>query len=620
MRRESKNPISGKHSAKYAIANIIVFLLLFLLEAAFLWSYGSYRFSANYKPELPPFSRITDWMLYPAWSAPSADLWDYILPKLLPAAGIAAILTLLFWLSLSARGNYKGVEHGSKHFATRRELKNFRKKKNNMPLAHKIYQTPEAKLPNNNAAIVAAPGSGKTFNIIIPAIEAVTNPEYTQGSFICTDTKGSVYRTTAKMVRERGMKIYVLNLANPEYSNCYNPLELIHKPVYETEISQLALAFTKNVRDEEAAVGDAVWEQSFKSLLTAVWLYQYLYEVNPVNYRNETKALWRTAELIREIKLVEGKIANCELADIMDRIRNLDPLSPIVANYDFVNAGAGETIASVVFTAGSKMESLSFSAVECLTRKNEFPLDDLAETPTAVYVNYNVGSPYRVLAALFLEQVFICLYYNAEHRYNQTLPRRVRFLLDELPNICRVYTLPERLSTCREYNIDVVLIMQSLEQLKRGYKDAENTLLNNCAVQGLFGSSEPDTLKRFSELMGKTTTMEQDSSRNRGSRSDSSSESEKGLGRELAFPAELFSLETRFCILLMQGYQPIFAEKFRTLKQRWYKELGGIGNSENSRSVETDYTTLRGLHLAEYENERENRLERIRMDRVNSTE
>lgn len=619
MRRESKNYISGRRYAGRVIAILIVFFLLFLSEIAFLWSFGTYILSGKYNDGLPLISNVFSWLLSPGWAMPSAELWKYISKKLLPAAGIAAVLTLMFWLSLSVRGNFKNVEDGSSHWATLRELKIFRKKKNNMPIAHKLYQTEEAKLPNNNVAIVAGPGTGKTFCAIIPSIEAATNPEYEQDSFICTDTKGSIYRTTAKMVRERGMKVYMFNLADPEYSNCYSPLELIHKDVYETEISQLALAYTKNVRDEEAAVGDAIWEQSFKALLTAVWLYQYKYSVNPVNNREETKALWRTAELIRNIKLHEGKIGDCEIKRIVDSIRQTDPLSPIVANFDFVTAGAGETISSVIFTAGSKMECLSFSAVECLTRKNEIPLDDLAEEPTAVYVNYNVGSPYRALASIFLEQTFICLYYNAERRYNQSLPRRVRFLLDELPNICRIYSLPERLSTCREYNIDVVLIMQSLEQLKRGYDKAENTLLNNCAVQGLFGSSEPDTLKRFSEMLGKTTTIEQDSSRNRGGKEGGGSESEKLIGRELAFPAELFTLNTKYCVLLMQGYPPVFAEKFRTLKQPWYKELGGKGSKENSRSIEDDYKKLRALHIAEYEEEKQMRVERIKTDRETET-
>ncbi len=65
----------------------------------------------------------------------------------------------------------------------------------------------------------------------------------------------------------------------------------------------------------------------------------------------------------------------------------------------------------------------------------------------------------------------------------------------------------------------------------------------------------------------------------------------------------------------MQGYPPVFAEKYRTIKQRWYKELGGIGNPENSRSIQADYETERALHIAEYEQERQMRKEQIRMDR-----
>lgn len=615
MSRESKNPISGRRrwGANLAVF-LFLFLFLFVLEAIAIWSYGEYRLSERYDAELSAVAHIVSWLVSPAWANATTAQIQYVLSKLLPATVLALILTLLFWFVSIRSGNFKGVEHGGSHWATRRDLRVFRKKKNNIPLAHRIYQTEEAKLPNNNVAIIAGPGSGKTFQLILPAIEAITNPKYEQGSFICTDTKGSVYRTTAKIVGERGMRKYALNLASPEYSNLYNPLPLIHKEIAETEISQLALVYAKNVRDEEASVGDDIWEKTFKALLACVWLYQYRYPINPCNHRMETMALWRTAELIRGIKLVDGKISDCEIARITDRIRQLDPISPIVANFDFVNAGAGETIASVVFTAGSKMECLSYSAIESLTRKNEIPLDDIAEVPTAIYVNYNVGSPYKALAALFIEQAFMCLYYNAEHRYNQTLPRRVSFLLDELPNICRVYTLPERLSTCREYNIDVVLVMQAMEQLERGYHKAKDTLLNNCAVQGLFGSSEPDTLKRFSEMLGKTTTVERDLTQNRGGKQGGGSQSEKQIGRELALPAELFSLSSEYCVLMMQGYPPVFAEKFHTVNQSWYRELGGIGNPENSRSIEADYTTLRAIHLAEYEMERQMRIERIQMD------
>ena len=614
MSRESKNLISGKYTRwKRFAAAAFIFVFFLLLEIVYLWSYSEYRFSDRYRTDFNISANFVNWALSPAWGDYTADRIDYVL-HYLPLAGLAAaVITLLLWLTLSRLGNYAGVEHGSAHWATQKELKDFREAKNNIPLADGVYRTKKAELDNFNVAGIGGPGTGKSFCMVIPAIEAVTNPHYEQGSFICTDTKGSLYRSTSKMVKERGMKVYVLNLANPEYSNCYNPIELIHGELAETEIAQLALAYAKNVRDEEASVGDDIWEKTFKALLVSVWFYQYRFEINPYNHRAETKALWRTAELIRGIRMTEGKIADCELYNIVESIRVVDPLSPVVANFDYVNAGAGETIASVVFTAGSKMEFLSYSAIECLTRKNEIPLDALADEPTAVFLNYNVGSPYRAVASLFMEQAFMNLYYVAEHKYDQTLPRRVDFLLDELPNICRIYTLPERLSTSREYNIAITLIMQSIEQLKRGYKNAENTLLNNCAVKILLGSTEKDTLELFSKMLGDTTTTERDHSHNKGNRG-SRSESDKGVKRSLATEEELLTMKNDNCVLVMRGHKPIYAKKYRTKEQNWYKQLGGKGNPKNSRSIETDYTALRGLHIAEYEQERQMRADRLKMD------
>ncbi len=46
-----------------------------------------------------------------------------------------------------------------------RRLKLFRKKKDTSPLTHRIYQPPESKIYNSNAAIVASPGFGFSFKI-----------------------------------------------------------------------------------------------------------------------------------------------------------------------------------------------------------------------------------------------------------------------------------------------------------------------------------------------------------------------------------------------------------------------------------------------------------------------
>ena len=184
--------------------------------------------------------------------------------------------------------------------------------------------------------------------------------------------------------------------------------------------------------------------------------------------------------------------------------------------------------------------------------------------------------------------------------------------LDELPNICRVYSLPERASTSRSYNIDLIIAVQSMQQLKKMFRDAENTLMNNCVTHIYLGTGENDALKQISEALGKTTTFEMSSSRstsilNNGNNSDS----ERSIGRELAFPSEIYSMSGEFAIVKMQHHQPIFAKKFQTQKRKYYPLLGGRGCPDNNRSIHTDMKRYRMMNEAEYIAEKAERLKKF---------
>ena len=614
--RESKNRISpGKKNLTwlYGLISPLFFLLLGILA---IWSYYSVR-SSGILDGYNSIMSLSMWFAY-AFSTPlckpSIELARYIISSW-QILLIFVCIGLLIWLYFyNSRGNFDKVQHGSAHWATEKEKRVFRRVGRNMPLAERVYLTEEAKPANRNVFVLAAPGGGKTFNVIIPGIEAVSREGEGQGSFICTDTKGALYRDTVKMVKDRGLKVYLLNLSDPFYSHRYNPLDNVHSERAENEISKLALAYVKNVRDEEAGTGDAVWEDTFKELLCCVWKYQYQYEINPLTNLPETRAMWRTAELIKGLRLNgKGQIdEGCELALIVNEIRKADPLSAIISSYDFVTSGAGETVASVIFTAGSKIGIFTYSEIECMTRKNDIPIDDIVQTPSAVYINYEIGSAYKAIAALFIEQLFASAYYIAETKYNGTLPNPLKMFLDELPNICRVYSLPERASTSRSYNIDLIIAVQSMQQLKRMFKDAEHTLMNNCVTHIYLGTGETDALKQISEALGKTTTSEVSFTHNTGSSKHSGgNNSERQMGRELAFPSEIYSMPDKYAIVKMQHHQPIFAEKFKTYDRDYYKLLGGKGNPQNNRTIQSDLKTVRLINEAEYMTERAERIARM---------
>lgn len=645
-RRESRNPISGSaFSFRWLIVSILFLLFSSAVIFLFQWSYYSCVRASVLHAE--GIWRLLMWPSY-AFSVGLCPLdgetWAFLLSQWKVMLAIDALILLLFLLMIRRHGNFWRVEYGASHWMTWWERRVFRqtKKDPGIPIADRIWITVRAHLANMNFLVLGAPGSGKTFTVIIPMLEALTRgmrkkeedakedgeekqnkkkkkPEPRQSSFLCTDTKGALFRDTCRMMQGRGIKTFLLNLANPWYSDRYNPLYNIHEERKYTEISRLAMAFAKNARDEEGSVGDSIWEDTFRSLLVAVWSYQYDYQRNPTNDKEETRAMWRTAELIRSLKLGQDNRVSKEgeLYQIVEAIRVTHPIHPAVENFDFIAAGAGETIASVVFTAGSKINVFTYPEVQSLTDGNDIPLDWVCENPGGIYLNFEIGSPYRVVAALFIEQLFSAAYYLAETKHNGRLPLDLQMFLDELPNICRVYSLPERASTSRSYGINLIISVQSMQQLERMFDKAEETLKNNCVTHIYLGTGEQKALKEISEALGKTTTEELSRSRNVGGKNGGGgSDSDKAIGRELVFPAEIHSMPDQYAIIKIQHYQPIFAKKFQTAKQPWYPELGGKGSPENSCSIEDAYRIPSLARQWQYYEQRLQRIERMKEART----
>ena len=74
-----------------------------------------------------------------------------------------------------------------------------------------------------HALIVGTTGSGKTASYIIPSIKALSETA-SKPSFIFTDPKGELYRTTAKQLSAGGYELTVLDFRNPSKSLRWNPL------------------------------------------------------------------------------------------------------------------------------------------------------------------------------------------------------------------------------------------------------------------------------------------------------------------------------------------------------------------------------------------------------------
>lgn len=599
--KRADNVVTGNRRGRRAIVALLIFLFLSAAEALVLWSFYSYSVTAGSGKSL--LLRLCLWISAIPTTGLVSGGGGYILRHYLCLClPLTALVLLLFIVNSHRHGNYRDIEAGSAHWAHRSERRLFSERGNNQPLAEGIYMTPAADLPNGNIIVVAGPGDGKSFRVLTPGIIQACRSGYDKPSLIITDTKGALYRDTARMVKAAGIRVRCLNLTDPRYSCLYNPLCNLHSARLSTELSSLARCFIANTRDVETNAGDAFWEDALYFLLVSVWGYQATCAVNPLTGAEETQAMYRTLELIRGLRLgANSRFADgCEYSGIIEALRTVSPLHLAVTSYDSLCAAAPETIQSVIITAVSRLAIFAEPDIEMLTMADEMQIDLICDEPTALYLNFEVGSAYKVIAAMFLEQCFASVYYIADTKHGGKLPRKCRFLLDEIANICKFHSLPERLSTARSYNIDIMLCVQALQQLKHLYDGADQTIINNCAVFAYLGCGEPDTLERVSKLLGKTTIDEVNESRNRGTHGGSS-EADRRTGRSLMTEDELFTLSRDKCVLIVRGHNPLFARKCRTEGWAEYRLLGGIGNADNNIDVRDEYAADYARHKEQYD-------------------
>lgn len=141
-------------------------------------------------------------------------------------------------------------------------------------------------------------------------------------------------------------------------------------------------------------------------------------------------------------------------------------------------------------------------------------------------------------------------------------PFHIRMLMDEFANINEIPGFSEVLATVRKYNMSVVIILQSLSQLKKRYEKDYESIIDNCDTFIFLGSKGQETTEYVSKMLGnRTITVKNDSeSFNKGSKNHSSSYSQ--TKRELMTPHELVMLPTNEQVIIVKSVYPFKLPKF----------------------------------------------------------
>lgn len=471
---------------------------------------------------------------------------------------------------------------------------------------------------NNNVFIVGGAGTGKSRFFIKPNVLQMNC------SYVVTDPSGELLKSMHNVLADNGYKIKVFNLVDMKYSCKYNPFKYVRS---ETDVSILVDCFLSNTTDPDQKSSDPFWEKSEKALLSS--LIFYLVDIADEEFRKFSTILWMVQlaqmdenarpgqkstsafgfsldmpldELFNGTKKIDTKVIEekngkkkkqvvLTAVDVTDaeevkKLRDKIETSLCLTNYKTFKLGGTKTLKSILISAAVRLNPFSIPAIQNLTDDDNVELEKVGDELTCFFaIIPQTNSTFNFLISMLFSQMFESLYYKGSTISNSRLPYHVRFLLDEFANIGKIPEFPQKISTCRKYNISTTIVLQSIAQIKMLYKDDFETIIGNCDTAICLGTNEQTTADYFSKKLGVGTITTKSRTVQIG-KAGASNGFQKSK-RELMLPDEIMTMPFDECIVMMNHISPFYDKKYPLETHPQFLKTGD-GNKDNFYELKDD--------------------------------
>jgi len=467
--------------------------------------------------------------------------------------------------------------------------------------------------------VIGTTGSGKTTTFINPTIQILAETQ-NKPSMLISDPKGELYSLHANALKQRGYDIKILDLRNPFNSVKWNPLE---KPY---EMYQRMLNLEKEViEDEENGMFRFASQEFFtrEELNSAIQvlkqklcdeIYEDLHDIVSIicPIINKSEPMWESGSknfilaialamledsenpnlgLTKEkfnfynlMKIATNTEQDCE--ELKRYFEGRDKISSAVSLSKQVLDAGEKTRGSYLSNTFDKLAMFSDMSLCSLTSENELKFSDMADKPTALFLQIPDEKETRhTLASMVILQAYKELVAKANTYKDLSLPRSVYFLLDEFGNLPKIHKLEQMITVGRSRKIWLCLVVQSYAQLAKVYDEKSADIIkSNCNIQIFIGTSDLKTIEEFSKLCGNFSIVQRGVSFSTSKDDLNSSISVKE--RPLIYPSELAELNSAQnmgnAIIRVLGFPPIkskFTPSFQcnkyNLGQAHQKQLAG---------------------------------------------
>ncbi|WP_285940463.1 VirD4-like conjugal transfer protein, CD1115 family [Faecalibaculum rodentium] len=570
------------------------------------------------------------------------------------------VFAWIIWETLSSR-QHRNLQQHAYGSAAWNDSDYTRKIRDKDPLKNWIFTASEivsmdmAKTGRNrNCCIIGRPGTGKSRYWLTPNILNAGDE-----TLIVTDPKEELLKSLGQSLKMKGFDIRVLNLKSKWRSDHYNPLIYIRKVprealmldlegsdsreeelkrleeegrnIAEDDVMSMINAIMANTKSDtiDSNTGDPFWEKAEMVFLQA--LFYYVFFCKPKNEQNMETVL----ELIRMGEPDQKGISG--LNRIFDEWAARDPNNIGVKQWKHfqISAKSPKMMSTIIMTASARLAPFNMAEIRNLVTDDTMELDRIGKPiylkdedgrrkdgKVAYFIVTNPNdSTFNFMAALMYTQIFNMIDRNAEEN-GGALATPCNVWMDEFRQLGTIPRFLENWAYVRGLNCGITVILQSLSQFKKIYKDEWETGLDCCDYTLFLGSRSKETLEYMSSLLGKQTLAVMNDSRT-FARQGSTSKSWQVYGRELATIDELAEMPKGYGILQMSGAKPFYSKLYELEKDPMHRfmwepwtENRGNRDPDFRKTMEWQENHERLYdHLAEMEKpENDVRLQKLEQD------
>ena len=403
---------------------------------------------------------------------------------------------------------------------------------------------------NSHMIAIGRSGVGKTFTFVKTYLMQAMKEKH---SLFIADPKGDLYRQTSSYFRDNGYVVRKLDLKDLEKSDGWHCLGSLHGANLITNVQVFSSTVMANISER-----DDVYSRAGGSLLSALILRVLQGKEYPPERKN--------------IKTVHELLQNPGGIDFLDSLLSHEHVTAseeaCTRFYMDFKRASGNLAGNIITHLATGIQLLNNPLLSDILSTDDIDLTMAGQVPSIYYINFpDTDVTFKFIISLFFSMAFINLVDYADiHTSDGKLPVPVDFLLDEFPALGVIPDWDRKIATVRSRQINCVMIIQDIPQLKKRYLESWMTILNNCGCMLTLGINESqETAPYLSQRIGETSieVVSKSESVVADRAKSFMSKQSTGVGkRAFLSTAEICELSRDGSLILFADHQPIYANKF----------------------------------------------------------